>query len=139
MESVRASLDAAGVMAHVHLHAGSSPQGVVGLAREGGWSLIFVDGDHDGPAPLRDAEVCAQHAAADAMVLFHDLASPDVARGLDYFRRQGWRTRVYQTMQIMGVAWRGNVQPVPHQPDPKVQWRLPPHLAGFDVSLSGWV
>lgn len=141
LQSVRSSLQSANVLANVHLHAGASPHAVHELAKQRttGWSLIFIDGDHEGDAPLRDAQACIQHAAADALVLFHDLASPDVARGLDFFRDQGWRTRVYHTMQIMGAAWRGNVQPVIHQPDPNVSWRLPQHLIGYDVSLHGWI
>jgi hypothetical protein len=65
------------------------------------------------------------------MVLFHDLASPDVAQGLEYFRRQGWQIRVYDTMQIMGVAWRGNVRPIVHRPDPSIRWVTPTHLGQF--------
>jgi hypothetical protein len=41
---------------------------------------------------------------------------------------------VYQTMQIMGVAWRGNVEPVIHQPDTNIDWQLPPHLQDYVVS-----
>ncbi len=67
-------------------------------------------------------------AAEDAMILFHDLASPDVARGWEYLRSQGWQTMLYQTMQIMGVAWRGTVQPVEHRPDLTVPWTWPSHL-----------
>lgn len=141
LDSVCSSLDCAGVLDTVHLCHGLSPQSVLKLANHAHrrWSLFFIDGDHDGLAPLHDAEICGQFAAPDAMVLFHDLASPDVAQGLAYYRRQGWRTMVYHTMQIMGVAWRGNVQPIRHQPDPQVQWRLPQHLAGFEVSLHDWV
>ena len=40
----------------------------------------------------------------------------------------------YNTMQIMGVAWRGNVEPVAHIPDPTVPWTLPPHLQHIAVS-----
>ncbi|WP_375505727.1 hypothetical protein [uncultured Nostoc sp.] len=36
----------------------------------------------------------------------------------------------------MGVGWRGNVEPVIHQPDPKINWPLPPHLQGYFVSGS---
>ena len=68
------------------------------------------------------------------MVVFHDLASPDVERGLDVLRREGWSVLVYQTMQIMGVAWRGQVRPVAHTPDPSVIWSLPLHLAEYRVS-----
>jgi glycosyltransferase involved in cell wall biosynthesis/predicted O-methyltransferase YrrM len=133
LESVRASLQAAGVLDRVHLHPGASPGKVKEFAdtSHGAWSLIFIDGDHDGPAPLRDSEICCQLAAPDAMVLFHDLASPDVAQGLEYFRRQGWQIRVYDTMQIMGVAWRGNVRPIVHRPDPSIRWVTPTHLGQF--------
>jgi hypothetical protein len=41
---------------------------------------------------------------------------------------------VYQTMQIMGIAWRGQVNPVRHIPDPRVNWTLPNHLQSFMVS-----
>jgi hypothetical protein len=63
------------------------------------------------------------------MILFHDLASPYVAAGLRALRGQGWRTLVYQTAQIMGAAWRGDIAPVRHTPDPKQKWRLPDHVA----------
>jgi len=132
LESVHWSLQAAGVRSMVHLHAGASPHQVIELARGGGreWSLIFIDGDHDGSAPLQDAQVCSRYAARDALVLFHDLASPHVAKGWDYFRAQGWQTRIYHTMQIMGVAWRGEAWPVEHRADSRLAWDLPEHLAG---------
>jgi len=37
--------------------------------------LIFIDGNHDAPAPLNDAIICEQLAEADALILFHDLTS----------------------------------------------------------------
>ncbi|WP_448561051.1 class I SAM-dependent methyltransferase [Trichothermofontia sp.] len=118
------------------LAPGYSPQKVEELALRQGrrWSLIFIDGDHGTPAPLNDAIACEKYAEVDAMILFHDLAYPDVAQGLYYLRYRGWNTMIYQTMQIMGVAWRGNVQPVQHQPDPKVHWTLPDFLKGYQVS-----
>ncbi len=130
------SLTSAGVRDRVNLVPGYSPQAVQELAaqRQQPWSLIFIDGNHERPGPLEDAMVCAQLAAPDAAIVFHDLASPDVAEGLDYLRQQGWNTMVYQTMQIMGVAWRGQVQPVRHLPDPSVRWELPAHLQSFMVS-----
>lgn len=135
---VKATCARAGVLENINFFAASSPSAVHEVAHAAAkkWSLIFIDGDHEGFAPLCDAEVAVQYAADDAMVLFHDLASPHVEVGLDYFRRQGWQTRIYQTMQIMGVAWRGDVQPVHHQPDPRVSWDLPDHLFGYEVS--GW-
>jgi hypothetical protein len=124
------SLSRAGVRDQVNLTAGTSPEKVRELAEREGrrWSMIFIDGNHEPPCPLNDTIGCEEFAAADAMILFHDLASPDVAAGLDYLRGRGWQTMVYQTMQIMGVAWRGNVRPVSHIPDPSVSWPWPAHL-----------
>ena len=135
-ESVSNSLQAAGLLDSVHLVAGYSPQAVEELAAQlqTKWSLIFIDGNHEAPGPLNDAIICEQLAEKDALIVFHDLAAPDVAEGLDYFKQKGWHTLVYQTMQIMGVAWRGNIEPVRHQPDPKVNWVLPAHLQGYSVS-----
>ncbi|WP_019501581.1 class I SAM-dependent methyltransferase [Pseudanabaena sp. PCC 6802] len=123
----------------VTLMAGYSPQKVDELAaqKQRRWSLIFIDGNHDAPYPLNDAITCEKYAEPDAMILFHDLASPDVAQGLDYLRDRGWNTMIYQTMQIMGVAWRGNVTPVEHIPDPNVDWQMPEHLRQYVVSGSG--
>jgi predicted O-linked N-acetylglucosamine transferase (SPINDLY family)/glycosyltransferase involved in cell wall biosynthesis len=135
-ESVSNSLQCAGVLNSVNLIAGFSPQKVeeltIQLQRR--WSLIFIDGEHAAPGPLQDAIVANKVAEADAIVLFHDLPSPDVAQGLDYLGQHGWNTMVYQTMQIMGVAWRGNVEPVKHIPDPKVKWHLPEHIKHYAVS-----
>lgn len=43
-------------------------------------------------------EVCAAHAADDAMVPFHDLVAPSVAAGLRHLRGRGWQVLVYRTM-----------------------------------------
>ncbi len=135
-ESISASLQAAGVLDSTNLIAGYSPQKVEELAAQlqRKWSLIFIDGNHDAPSPLNDAMICEKLAEPDALIIFHDLASPEVAQGLDYLKQRGWKTLIYQTMQIMGVAWRGNVEPVRHQPDPKINWKLPSHLQSYTVS-----
>ncbi len=136
LESVTQSLKQAGVKESVNLIPGYSPQTVEEIANklQKKWSLIFIDGHHEAPAPLNDAMICEQFAEDDALILFHDLSSPDVGQGLDYLKAKGWHTMVYQTMQIMGVAWRGNVEPVIHQPDTTIDWRLPPHLYSYVVS-----
>jgi len=136
--SVRQSLAAAGVLSSVRLYGASSPDGVKQIAELRGtkWNFFFIDGDHEGAAPERDARQCLQYAADDALIVFHDMVSPDVERGLDVFRQEGWETLIYQTMQIMGVAWRGNVRPAKHIPDPSIVWSLPLHLAKYRVSGS---
>ena len=137
---IEAMLECAGIAGNVRLHAGSSPEGIAGLAAQRGekWSLFFIDGDHELLAPSHDVEACLDHAAPDAAFLFHDLASPDVADGLRILEGCGFNVMLYQTMQIMGVAWRGRVTPVHHVPDPQVPWQLPHHLVGLPVSGIGF-
>ncbi len=132
---VEGSLARSGVSENVNLVAGRSPESVVPLA-EGGrkWNLFFIDGDHEEPAPERDARACLPYADNDCAFVFHDLASPAVAAGLRFLQGQGFQVLVYQTAQIMGLAWRGRVTPVAHVPDPDVAWQLPHHLVGLPVS-----
>lgn len=134
--SVEGSLAGCGVYGNVKLNVGRSPEGVDELAagREEKWSLFFIDGDHEGPAPERDVRACLPYAAPDCAFVFHDLASPAVAAGLFLLMREGFRVLIYQTQQIMGLAWRGRVTPVAHVPDPEVAWQLPHHLVGLPVS-----
>jgi predicted O-methyltransferase YrrM len=136
IDSIQGALNASGVQTSVTLVPGYSPQRVEEFANQFNrkWSLIFIDGEHGEPGPLNDAIVCEQFAEEDAIILFHDLTAPDVAEGLDYLKQRGWQTVVYQTMQIMGAAWRGNVEPVKHRPDPNISWQLPAHLQDYSVS-----
>jgi lipopolysaccharide biosynthesis glycosyltransferase len=122
--------------AKAFLHAGFSPLKVREIASSQGkkWAFAFIDGDHEGNGPLKDAEETEKYLEENALVLFHDLASPAVTRGLDFFKERGWNTMIYNTMQIMGVAWRGNCTPVAHQSDPKVEWVIPGHLSKYEIS-----
>jgi glycosyltransferase involved in cell wall biosynthesis len=133
-ESVAASLGGL-PGAEVRLWAGPSPDLVRALAEREGrrWSLFFIDGNHEAPGPELDAVECVNWAEPDCLMLFHDLNAPAVADGLRALKRLGWRTRIYDTAQIMGCAWRGAVEPVRHVPDPRVAWTRPAHLADLDT------
>jgi predicted O-methyltransferase YrrM len=134
MASLTQAMSSLNAQATTHLWPQPSPLAVETLGQQGQlWSFIFIDGDHNRPAPRLDAEAVCRFAHPNAMVLFHDLTSPHVSEGLDYFKAQGWQTAIYNTMQIMGVAWRGTVQPVGHTPDPTIAWVLPDHLQHFAV------
>ena len=128
--SVRSSLQLSRFAGHVHFVVGSSPAAVHELARArpSGWSFIFVDGDHEGDAPLNDVIACEPYATPDSAMMFHDLASPYVARAVSYLKSKGWKIRVYHTAQMMALAWRGDVCPVAHYPDPRVEWSIPEHV-----------
>lgn len=103
------------------------------------WSFAFIDGNHDGDAPRHDACEVLKHLAADAIVVFHDLTSPFVERGLAVYRDAGFSVRLYNTMQILGVAWRGNVHPPEHIQDPNATPIFLEHLAKYlsDNGASG--
>jgi hypothetical protein len=114
---------------NLHLIGGTSPPQVHELGAQGKrWSLVFIDGDHEFPAPVNDAVAVEPYCTADALVLFHDLLSPHVAEGLRYFQYRGWNTMVFHTMQIMGAAWRGNVVVPRYISDPAANWEVPEHL-----------
>jgi glycosyltransferase involved in cell wall biosynthesis len=102
-------------------------------ARGRRWSLIFVDGDHEGAAPARDALACLPYTTRDCAFVFHDMVSPDVAAGLRAMQAEGFNVALYQTAQIMGIAWRGDVVPLAHVPDPSVAWQIPAHLVGLPI------
>jgi predicted O-methyltransferase YrrM len=130
LELVSSSLRSAGVLDRCNLIGGLSPTAVDELAqaRNKRWNLIFIDGDHEGEAPHRDTEVCIKYAADDCIILFHDLYAPAVAEGLRFLHREGWPIRIYNTSQVMGVAWRGAMRPIRHVADPRLGASLPPHL-----------
>lgn len=108
--------------------AGYSPSIIdaIAAARGESWSFAFIDGNHEGDHPRMDAMAVAALCAPDALVMFHDMTSPWVANGLKAMRDMGWNVGVYNTMQMMGVAWRGDVKPVQHvmdraMPDPGME------------------
>ena len=134
-DSVIASLESAGLADRVELHSVPSPQAIDDIARAGRrWSFFFIDGNHDAPYPLFDTATAIEYAETDAAVVFHDLASPDVSQALQFLALRGWRTRLYHTAQIMGVAWRGDIEPPSHLADPVVAWHVPKHLRHFGTS-----
>lgn len=95
------------------------------------WSFVFIDGNHDGDAPRNDAIAVLPHLAPDAVVVFHDLISPYVEAGLAVFRDAGFRTSLINTMQVLGVAWRGNVKIPTHIQDANVPNIFAPHLQKY--------
>lgn len=108
-----------------------SPEAISDIASAGSarpFSFVFIDGDHRAPAPQLDAEAVLPHCAEDATVVFHDLLAPDVEKGLAVFARAGWRCYLVNTMQVLGVACRGEAQPIPHSADTSCPSLMAPHL-----------
>ncbi len=127
--AVQQSLDQISTTGSYRLWAAFSPSVIPAIrtVAEQPWSFVFIDGDHEGDAPRLDAEAVLPHLADTSLVAFHDLVSPYVAAGLDVFQRAGWTTRLFNTMQIMGVAWRGELDLPEHTADPSMPG-FPGHL-----------
>ena len=117
------------------LWAGFSPSIVpaVRATQSAPWSFAFIDGYHEGRAPLDDAEAVSPFMADDACVMFHDLISPHVAAGLGHFADAGWSVGLYNTMQIMGIAWRGAARPFAHVADRNMPAIEAGHLRSYRV------
>lgn len=131
--AIREAFDAVPGHLPYRLWAGFSPA-IVPEARASApepWSFAFIDGNHDGDGPRDDAKAVLNFLAQDALVVFHDLTSPFVERGLAVFRDAGFSIRLFNTMQILGVAWRGNVRVPDHVKDPNVPYIYAPHLAKY--------
>jgi hypothetical protein len=130
MANVRASLALVGA---ARLWAGFSPNVVAAVrtVQAAPWSFAFIDGHHEGEAPANDARAVLALMGDDALVMFHDLVSPHVAAGLAVFAEAGWSVGLYNTMQVMGVAWRGSARPVTHVADPQMPAATGAHLKRF--------
>ena len=130
MADVRDSLSKVGP---ARLWAGFSPSVVpaVRAFRPEPWSFAFIDGYHEGEAPVNDARAVLPLMASDALVMFHDLVSPHVAAGLAVFADAGWSVGLYNTMQVMGAAWRGAAEPVAHVADKDMPAPQGEHLRRF--------
>jgi predicted O-methyltransferase YrrM len=116
------------------LWGGHSPQilDVVAASGDGSaYSFVFIDGDHDGDAPATDAQGVLPYLDDNAVVMLHDLTSPHVARALPVLAKAGFQIRLINTMQIMAVAWRGQVHVPSHVQDPNCGAIFIEHLTPY--------
>ena len=95
---------------------------------KGKWHFAFIDGNHDGEGPRQDALAVIPHLEKTALAVFHDMTSPFVERGLYAFRQAGFQTTIINTMQVLGLAWRGRVRLPHYVPDQNTPPFLPMHL-----------
>jgi len=88
-----------------------------------------IDGCHDSPEPLNDAEGALIRSKDDCIIMFHDTLGTAVRDGVRYLMDQGWRCRMYWTPNGVACCWRGHEGWLPpdHVPDPKMDFA--PHKA----------
>ncbi len=125
-----------GADGRVRILAGPAAEMLPAAAPQRGtrWSLIVVDSQRDLPDPSRRTDLpWERYADDDAVIVFTGLDAPEPAACLRRLKEAGWHTRVYLTSGLLGMAWRGQVVPVDHVPDPAVAWPRPAHLAGLGL------
>ena len=69
LDDVTETFCRAGVLERLVLHDGFSPDEIerISMGTRKRWSLSFIDGDHEGDAPVRDAEMVARFAPPGSM------------------------------------------------------------------------
>lgn len=109
------------------------------LAKEYGTSVripgAVIDGCHDAPCPLEDAQNCASRCFDTACLIFHDAYGEPIQAGARWLIEQGWKCKVYFTPNGMFVCYRGDFTPPEHVPDPQVNWAhvARTRLKGFPI------
>jgi hypothetical protein len=85
-------------------------------------SGAMIDGNHDDPEPLKDAQGCAAICLPDACIVFHDLLGKPIQDAVVWLLDNGWSAQVYYTPHMMAVAYRGGFNPPDHVRDPAIDW-----------------
>lgn len=107
------------------------------------YSGFLIDGDHDRPQPLKDAQNAARHLTNDGVIVFHDFYGEPVQEAVTWLMAhdedcyyfgarhgivqnpelpcqcgRGFKARIYKTPHGVAVCWRGDTfKPPEHVPD----------------------
>lgn len=87
-------------------------------------SGVMIDGNHDAPCPLLDAQNSLAHLKETGVIVFHDFWGRPIRQAVEFLIGAGLKCRIYNTPAGMAVCWRGDFTPVEHTPDPAIQWEL---------------
>lgn len=72
-----------------------------------------IDGDHEAPHPLRDAINCFDRLEDRGVILLHDFRGPGPWEAGEYLAKQGMEYKIYGSVHMVGVFWRGDFTPPP--------------------------
>lgn len=93
---------------------------------DGGGGRTFdgclIDGDHNEPHPLNDAIGCYDRLNERGVILLHDFRGPAVWDAAKYLVDRGMNWRVYPSVHMVFVAWRGEFDPPPDIQEGAVDW-----------------
>lgn len=96
-----------------------------------GYNGVVIDGDHDTPHPLQDAQNAHKYLAADGVILLHDAIGEPVQEGVLWLIDHGYKCKVYSTPHVVACCWRGDFVPPEHVPDPFVASSVRQYLGGL--------
>lgn len=99
------NLERAGVSDTVRIVTGHSPE-ILEAAVGDLVDLAFIDGEHKGDQPLRDAKAVAALMAPDGIIAMHDTWMPDVARACDWLLWHKWTMVVLPTPERLAFFYR---------------------------------
>lgn len=78
-----------------------------------------IDGDHDAPQPLKDAQNVAERLPpGSGAVLLHDARGGPVMDGVRFLAASGFKVVLYATVHGVALCWRGELVP-PGDPVPE--------------------
>ena len=82
----------------------------------------LIDGDHCDVNPLNDAIGCYERLNERGVILLHDFRGPDIWNAGKYLADRGMQWRVYPSVHMVFVAWRGAFEPPPDIQEGDVDW-----------------
>lgn len=88
------------------------------------YSGVVIDGDHEPPNPIRDAQQASECLGNTGVIMLHDGVGRPVREAVEWLLNQGFHARAYYTPHLVFCCWRGNFTPPDHTPDPAVRAQL---------------
>lgn len=87
-----------------------------------GFDGAIIDGDHCEPFPRRDVVLVDEFLRRQGFIVLHDAWGEPVWSVAGRLKARGFQTRFYSTPHGLIAAWRGDLTPPDHTPDPRVDW-----------------
>lgn len=120
-------------MGHIMPWAGRSDQYFATWDGGGGRTFdgALIDGDHAGGVPLADAKGVYDRLNPRGVVLLHDFRGPEVWDAAKYLVDRGMQFKVYPSVHMVCVCWRGDFTPPPVFHEGDVNWEKHYGLPGW--------
>jgi hypothetical protein len=134
---MRTNTDAVGFMSHPLVVTSDEWFETIRRNSPDPWLRVAViDGDHCSPHPLSDAQNVAKRMIWQrGAILLHDAIGKPVQDAVVWLAEAGFNVKVYRTVHVVAVAWRGEFEPPGYQEHPRVAACVQEHLGG----IARWV